>query len=535
MTDTSISISEDTWPLTPDQERKIILSRFCDRTQLETVGEYNDLNWFNNNSVSYGNEDDAIDRLADELTSPDELEDTLNRVDPDPYRFDWFYGWHYIVEGTDTPTVTRGPAKEHWCEVIEETQQQTAGREKLAAFLRGIIDDDSSTDVVRVDFSTAEARGNKYLDDSQLSASHIATEPGLITGITTRKGSRSGRSYKVAPELIPVIETAIDQQRTDDSGPVSTPSQEVPNELDRRVPKFTEILDEIDLTADDRRRFESLMAEHDALEYWKDAVAPTIKFRPRAKKVILCMLASPDDEAGTKGRTNAIIYGPPGTGKSAFKDFLVEEFESFSIDGARVSKVDLTYNKNTEEDGLLVRAHKGLAVIEEADEMDEDALGAALTALGESGQIEIRDMRLPAEVRGIMLGNYRSQDEIIAKHSEALFNRFEFVLEFDRLDSSERDAAIDLQYDHFRQPTEPAKIEELQKYIKWVREFDPALPDTELEQIKQFKHNNIETFENVREGISVLNVAYTIARLNHRDITLQDYKQAFKLTDMGKL
>jgi hypothetical protein len=40
----------------------------------------------------------------------------------------------------------------------------------------------------------------------------------------------------------------------------------------------------------------------------------------------------------------------------------------------------------------------GLVAIKEADELVDDALGAALTALGESGQIEIREMRLPAEV-----------------------------------------------------------------------------------------------------------------------------------------
>jgi predicted ABC-class ATPase len=168
-------------------------------------------------------------------------------------------------------------------------------------------------------------------------------------------------------------------------------------------------------------------------------------------------------------------------------------------------------------------------VIEEADELDDNALGAALTAFGEAGRIEIRDMQLPAQVRGILLGNYRSREEIIAAHSEAVFDRFEFVLQFDRLTDSERDAAIDWQYDHFRQPKAPEQTDELKKYIAWIRKFDPAIPEPELCKIKRFKQERIETVENVREGVSIMTVAYTIARINHRDLTLQDYKTTFEL------
>ena len=325
------------------------------------------------------------------------------------------------------------------------------------------------------------------------------------------------------------MSAALDQTAEVATEPIKTPSQEVPSEIGQRVPKFKEVLTGSEPTETDIQQFESILAEHDALEYWMDYVAPTIKFRDQAKKAILCMLASPEDKGGTKGRANMIIYGPPGTGKTGFKNFLVDEFGAMSIDGARVSKVDLTYNKNTGDDGLLVRAHKGLAVVEEADELSEDALGAALTALGESGQIEIRDMRLPAEVRGIMLGNYRSRKEIISKHSEALFNRFEFVMKFDPLDESEKDAAIDYQYDNFRQVKSPEDTEDLRKFISWVQDFHPEISDRELNKIKQYKSENVDMIENVRAGVSLLNIAYTIARLNHRDVTLGDYKRAFDL------
>jgi len=380
-----------------------------------------------------------------------------------------------------------------------------------------------------IDFSTAEANGSQYVDDGRLSASHVATDPGLVTGISTRKGSSSGRTYSVAHELMPVVETAIVQAAARDPGPVETPGQTVPDSIDRRIPKFDEVLADVEVTRTDTDRVKSILAETNGLEYWKDYIAPDVMFRSQAKKAVLCMLASLEDKHGSKGRTNAIMYGPPGTGKTAFKNFLVEEFGAFSIDGARVSKADLTYNKATDEDGLLVRAHKGVAVIEEADEMDDDALGAALTALGESGRLEIRDMRLPAEVRGILIGNYESREEIIDHHSAAIFDRFEFVLPFERLDDEQRNTAIDWHIDHFRQPKNPEDTEELKRFIAWIRDFEPELTDEAASQIKQFKQERIKTYRNVREGNAVLSVAAAIARLNHRDITLEDYETAHEM------
>lgn len=528
MSETTQSISAD-WELSPSDERKIIFSRLCKREQLSEIGERCGIEWFEDNRVGYKNENKAVDLLSGNLKEISELEDVLSSVDVGHYHFDWFYGNHYIVDLGESVQVSEGPADKQWEQLFNQVQQNAGDDDRLRAFIKGIIAGDTRGGCVRSDYGEAEARGNQHYEDGKLSATHLATEPGLIDGISTRKGSSSGRSYSVAQEVVPVISAALDSLVENESGPVKTPGQEVPEEIERRIPKFSEVLASSEPAESDVKRFESILQDHDALDYWKDYITPDVKFRDRAKKAILCMLASPDDEGGTKGRVNLIIYGPPGTGKTGFKNFLVDEFGALSIDGARVSKADLTYNKSSGEDGLLVRAHKGLAVIEEADELDEDALGAALTALGESGQIEIRDMRLPAEVRGIMLGNYRSRQEIISKHSEALFNRFEFVIKFDRLTEDERDTAIDFQYDRFRQGKDPEETEELRKFILWVQNFEPTIPENEMEKIKRYKSEQIGSIDNVRTGLALLNVAYTIARLNHRDVTLSDYQRAFEL------
>lgn len=524
--------SKDDWQLTPNTEVEILLARWYGPGDLTAIGAEFEHTWFDENDVTYKTRERAREAIAVTIHDVDKLQDVLRVVPPSSRRFGWFRGHHYVAgieEGEII--VSSGPSTGAWQTIVETTTELTQKDDALAAFLWGIINGERTNNgMIRTDYNQAQARGTAYYDDGQLWPQHLVELPATIPGIMTRNPN-SGRSYSVAREIVPLIEHTLEQFETRKTGPVKTPEQTIPDDIDRRVPTFGEVLDGVEVMEEDVGRFERILDQHDALAYWRDYIAPTVKFRPRAKQAILCMLASPDDLNGTKGRTNAIIYGPPGTGKTAFKNFLVEEFGAFSIDGARVSRADLTYNKNTGADGLLVRAHKGLAVIEEADELDPDALGAALTSLGESGHIEIQDIRLPAKVRGIMLGNYESRDDIVVRHSEALFNRFEFVLYFDRLNLVERDAAIDWQYDQFRQRKQPTETADLKKFIAWVREFDPEVPDAVLFRIKEYKSDHINAFENVREGISVLNVAYVIARLNHRDVTLADYEQAFELVE----
>lgn len=529
MSDVDTIVPLDDWLFTETEEIELLLARYYRAGDLDDIGDEIGVEWFTDNKARDDREA-AFRAVAEHADGTDDLQAIFRTVEPQTSGLGWFLGKHYVVTSAgDSLAVDTGPPEDRWTDVVTDVEAIAADSEQLRAFLRGIIGADRTLRArVRTDFSDAMARASAHHDEGRLWLSNQADVPGQITGIATTS-TNSGRGYRVAVELVPVIEAAVDHLETAASGPVAAPEQRVPEEFDRRVPKFQEVLDEVEVTEEDIERFEAILAAYDALDYWTDYVAPTVQFRDRAKTAVLCMLASPEDAHGTKGRTNAILYGPPGTGKSAFKDFLVEEFGAYSIDGARVSKTDLTYNKNTGEDGLLVRAHKGVAVIEEADELDDDALGATLTALGESGRIEIRDMRLPAAVRGVLLGNYRSRAEIVERHSEAVFDRFEFVVEFDRLSDEQRDAAIDWQYDHFRHQKAPEETNELKRYLAWVREFSPTVPDEELARIKQFKQDNIAAFDNVREGISVMTVAYTIARLNHRDLTLADYKEAFDL------
>lgn len=299
--------------------------------------------------------------------------------------------------------------------------------------------------------------------------------------------------------------------------------------IDNRIGgnKIDENLKDIDISGEDKKEIYDTTEDIDALDYWSHFIAPSLKNRDQAKKAILIILASPTDKHGTKGRVNMLAYGPPGTGKSAIKNYLVDKFDVESIDGPRVSKADITYNKSTGKFGQLPKAHKGILVVEESDEMDEGPLGASLTSLGESGKIEIRDKEIPAEVRGIFLSNFDNVDEAIYQWSEESINRFDFLIHFDRLDDSKKDETIDWHYEYFRKPKPDTNEDMFLKYIKLCRQFEPQID--QIDEIQKYKSQNIKQIENVREGISIMNIAWTIARLNFSDVKLGHYKKAFKL------
>jgi len=293
--------------------------------------------------------------------------------------------------------------------------------------------------------------------------------------------------------------------------------------------KVDEVLEDVSISKSEKEEIEDITHGTDALDYWSEYIAPDLKYRDRAKKAVLIMLASPQDAYGNKGRVNILAYGPPGTGKTVIKNYLVSKFNAESIDGPRVSKADITYNKSSDEFGQLPKAHKGMLVVEESDEMDEEPLGAALTSLGESGEVEIRDKTIPAEAQGVFLSNFNSVQAAQNQWSMEAVNRFDFTIHFDRLSDEQKDNTLEWHYKHFRQPKPNEKEGFMMKYLKLCRSYEPEID--ELEEIQEYKADNLDAIENIREGLSIMNIAWIIARLNLEDMKLDHYIQAYDMLD----
>lgn len=328
---------------------------------------------------------------------------------------------------------------------------------------------------------------------------------------------------------IGAVEKAIDEIEDE---PEEHSKDWVEQEVESVNRPLSETIGDVKVTDREREMIEDMVSDNEALEYWYDYIAPEVKYREKAKKAILIMLASPKDKYGNKGRVNVFMYGEPGTGKSLFKTFLKNEFRAVTIDGPRASKPDLTYNKKKEDMGKLPESHKGVLVVEEADEMNEEVLGSTLTSFGETGRIEIRDMEIPAKARGVMLSNFESRQEIINQWSPESLNRFDFTIYFESLDNDKKSDTLDWHYEHFRKPNPNDNEDILKKYIKIVREHTPDVADSE--KIMEYKDEHIDKIGNIREGVSIMNIAWTIARLNLDDVKLEHYKEAFQLTTNEK-
>lgn len=283
------------------------------------------------------------------------------------------------------------------------------------------------------------------------------------------------------------------------------------------------IIKETVLTEEDEQRFTEILKEHDGLEYWKDYIAPVVMGRENMKKAVLLMLASMWDkpEYDEKNRINIIFHGRPGTGKSAFKNFLVREFGAIDINGDRVSQADLTYNKMTEELGCLARADKSIIAIEESDKMEKKAFGSILTSLGETGYIAIRDKKIKAETKGLLLAND------ISKWAPEVLNRFTFRIETKKLDDIILSKALDYRYKYWNKEKPSGTINDLRKFLKWIHDYEPEIQD--LDKIQKFKEDNIKWFDDIRMGLEVMRISLTISRLNMKPVTVDTYIRACKL------
>jgi len=412
---------------------------------------------------------------------------------------------------------------------VEEVKTFIDGKNKALTALKRAVKFEHENECTSCPFIDKDSHGISHWkpgNDVPMSPYYIGA---LKNSVVTNVLVDSNQHTLLSLDNIEAVEKAIDDI---ENQPEEHSKTWIEQEVESVNRPLCETIQQVEVTEEERNMIEDIVSENEALEYWYDYIAPDIKYREKAKKAILIMLASPKDKYGNKGRINVFMYGEPGTGKSLFKTFLKREFEAITIDGPRASKPDLTYNKKKEEMGKLPESHKGILVVEEADDMDEDVLGSTLTSFGETGRIEIRDMEIPAKARGVMLSNFESRQEIINQWSPESLNRFDFTIYFESLDDDKKSDTLDWHYEHFRKPNPNKNEDILKKYIKIVRGHTPDVAHSE--KIMQYKDDHINKIGNIREGVSIMNIAWTIARLNLDDVKLKHYKKAFELTTSEK-
>jgi DNA replicative helicase MCM subunit Mcm2 (Cdc46/Mcm family) len=276
--------------------------------------------------------------------------------------------------------------------------------------------------------------------------------------------------------------------------------------------------------------------EVDALDWLWEHVCPEMTGRRRARTAALLSLASEPDRNGVRGRIHCLFPGPGGTGKTVLKDWVKYTMRDAVGCGPDSSGAGLRYNANTGQLGKLAQAHHGTICIEEFDKFEREGWTACYESMSE-GYFEVD--------KGGMSDEIPSQCRVIAVCNEVpfpqpLMTRFDFVIEMDDYDTDETvDVSAD-QYDHFREAfvedSDEPRRPLLPQYLSWIEDFRPSLDaETHREVVRLLERLIRERGEtgDIRGKLAYLRVAYTIAKLNHRDVSVSDWVRAVELIHPG--
>ncbi len=292
-------------------------------------------------------------------------------------------------------------------------------------------------------------------------------------------------------------------------------------------------LSNMEVTDEDIERFKEILKENDGLEYWFDAVAPKIVGMKLHKKGILMALASTEDKYEDKNRVHVLLVGEPETGKSKLA-WTVVSLGGGWTSGTRASKVGLTFDASQGELtlGALCVNHKGCVGVNELDKFSGEDMAGLLDSM-EEGVIPVAVGKfighmLPAETIVVASANdiFRVKPEVVS--------RFDFVV---KTQLPTRTLAKDMwadMVDNWDLP-KAKQTEELGKFLKWVRDFDPQIPQSVRDKAKELGHTYIEYAGEVRPRRlqSIIRVAKALARLNRRDVEIGDMERSLKLINQA--
>lgn len=333
---------------------------------------------------------------------------------------------------------------------------------------------------------------------------------------------------------------------------------------------------EVKITKEDIEFFKKLKNEN-ILKLLIDSYAPHIKYTREWDYVWSMKLASLILAVGVpkninpkyRSTMNILFIGSAGIAKSVIATELQEITDKVLYSsGKGASGVGITASvvkdeitgKRTVQAGVIVLANNGIAIIDEFDKIkpeDRDMLYEAL----EKMQITVSKyglyVVLPAKTSVIAVANFdeATQRQISEtgeidlnlairrmRISEALFSRFDLVLLAYDVPDEEKDEQIakhiiDAMFN--RLPATPLDYTMLTKYINYVKNINPELPeDIEnilIEKYKEYRKNYKKRVFTPRQLISLIRVVLAIARLKqHSIVTDDDLEDAIRLFEVSE-
>ncbi len=288
------------------------------------------------------------------------------------------------------------------------------------------------------------------------------------------------------------------------------------------------------LTPELIKEFEELVKTgQDLLLYWAMRLNPRLIGMERERAACLISMASPPDKDGIMRRCHTLIWGPAGTGKSILINYIKQYFDAVGIYPEATTKVGLTMDGRSGTDGAMVLAHGKTLVTEEIEKFDRKTLEAMLNAMS-GGTFEVHKGDIHetknAEFRNIAVGNS------IEKLPAPLLDRFSFIYHYEIPSKDAEKKITDDLYAQWLSNKDDYKGTKLRAYLEWIHDYEPEITPEIIEKCQRVKNAYIDLSEqkpNIRQKENFLKVAFVIAKINHRALTIKNFLQAIVLVDGG--
>ena len=310
------------------------------------------------------------------------------------------------------------------------------------------------------------------------------------------------------------------------------------NEEEREETDEKEEVTGDDIESEIDKLFTEVLEQTDPLEFFSKYLFPEIvgeQYEP-IRKAILLMLATHSDMR-KRTRIHVLLVGPPGSGKTEILLWLNRKLGAYFVNAEHASKVGLAGDARGKEvtPGALAEAHGSVMCIDELDKMspkDQDALLQAM----EEGRYTI--------IKGKHRETFRAEVRVVAaandmnKISRPLLDRFDFVFQLRTPTKEERAKNVDVLVDSFFGMLETPKERVLIEYLYWIKPFEPKVTPEEASKIKEvlrsyLKLSNVDVESKSYRSLelSILRIAYALAKLEKKDITAEHVVRAIKLKD----
>lgn len=324
-------------------------------------------------------------------------------------------------------------------------------------------------------------------------------------------GSHKRHDFWIADDLkVEDIEEVVKEMESE---------REVISEMAKKVltDQTQEFLDEIEVTTKEIKRFEKILSEHDALDYFYPNVCPKLEGMEKPRKAVLLALASHWDEAGDRYRIGVLMYGKysTGTGKSPLLMWIKQLGGGYV--GRTTTSSGLTVNLRTGAPGFFARFHRSVCAVDELDKLDKNDRDGTLQAL-EEGVIsfEAADVKGDYPAEAIILGGANS----ISHFTPEQFARWDFKFHIEPYSVEEAQDIADY-ISLTMGKSKDKETEELKKFLKWIRSRRAEISDEVRKEGAELIKEYIRRSENtdIRRIQAIWRVARSWARLNRSDVT----------------